>query len=440
MLAWLSVAPLGKPVVPLVYWMLIASSNCVSGSSTPSAPGGQRVPLVRAEEGDLLEVGQLAADLLDHRDVVGALERGRRDQRPAAGLADRVGQLGGAVGGVEVDEHDPRLGGRVLDQDPLGAVRAPDARAGRPAASPEREQPAGEAVDRRAELGVGVAQALVAGDQRLAVRVALDRLVEVRADRLAQQRRRRGAVDVGGAAFPPRPPAAGAGSTGGIAVCGVERSAVPAEQHAGTAAGGAAGLVAGLEQPVGERHGAVAGADHPDALAVVGRVVAEVLRAREEERPLAALAAADEHAQHVRRRVVGEPHRAVALLAQRADGGRALAALGGGERGLRFFASSWPSPCPRWSWAWRSRPARPPARRSPRRPPAAPAAARRRRCPAARRWPAGRGSASTRGGRPSGEEAGGAPGRRSQRRSWRTSRASSTDAPFLTRRCARLRP
>ena len=37
MLWWLSVAPLGKPVVPLVYWMLIASSNCVTGSSA-SAP------------------------------------------------------------------------------------------------------------------------------------------------------------------------------------------------------------------------------------------------------------------------------------------------------------------------------------------------------------------------------------------------------------------
>ena len=30
MLWWLSVAPLGKPVVPLVYWMLMGSSNCVA--------------------------------------------------------------------------------------------------------------------------------------------------------------------------------------------------------------------------------------------------------------------------------------------------------------------------------------------------------------------------------------------------------------------------
>ena len=30
MLRWLSVAPLGKPVVPLVYWMLMASSGASS--------------------------------------------------------------------------------------------------------------------------------------------------------------------------------------------------------------------------------------------------------------------------------------------------------------------------------------------------------------------------------------------------------------------------
>jgi len=31
---WLSVAPLGKPVVPEVNWMLIASSNCSFGASS----------------------------------------------------------------------------------------------------------------------------------------------------------------------------------------------------------------------------------------------------------------------------------------------------------------------------------------------------------------------------------------------------------------------
>ena len=45
MLWWDSVAPLGNPVVPLVYWMLIGSSNCSpadrfrsSSSLTEAAP------------------------------------------------------------------------------------------------------------------------------------------------------------------------------------------------------------------------------------------------------------------------------------------------------------------------------------------------------------------------------------------------------------------
>jgi hypothetical protein len=37
MLWWLSVAPFGKPVVPLVNWMLIASSNCSVGPMSARA-------------------------------------------------------------------------------------------------------------------------------------------------------------------------------------------------------------------------------------------------------------------------------------------------------------------------------------------------------------------------------------------------------------------
>ena len=39
MLWWDSVAPLGKPVVPLVYWMLIGSSNCSSADRASSTAG-----------------------------------------------------------------------------------------------------------------------------------------------------------------------------------------------------------------------------------------------------------------------------------------------------------------------------------------------------------------------------------------------------------------
>jgi hypothetical protein len=39
MLWWLSVAPLGEPVVPLVNWMLMASSNCSGGDLRSAASG-----------------------------------------------------------------------------------------------------------------------------------------------------------------------------------------------------------------------------------------------------------------------------------------------------------------------------------------------------------------------------------------------------------------
>src|SRR4029078_575348 len=42
MLWWVSVAPLGKPVVPDVYWMLMASSNCSQDSRSASSSSPTR--------------------------------------------------------------------------------------------------------------------------------------------------------------------------------------------------------------------------------------------------------------------------------------------------------------------------------------------------------------------------------------------------------------
>jgi hypothetical protein len=100
-------------------------------------------------------------DLLDHRDVVGVLEGARGDQRAAAGLVQRVLEFVGPVGGVDVDEDHAELRRGELDEHPLGAVRAPDAEAVT-ALEPERKQPASHAVDRVVQLGVRVAQPLVA--------------------------------------------------------------------------------------------------------------------------------------------------------------------------------------------------------------------------------------------------------------------------------------
>ena len=154
MLWWVSVAPLGKPVVPLVYWMLIGSSKSSSAirarrARRRSAPAaGELLPLGGVEEDRALERRQAAARTsLDHRDEVGALALRRGDDPAAPRLAERVLELGRPVRGVDVDEDHAELRGRVLDERPLGAVRAPDAD---PVAlaQPGGEHPAREPVDR----------------------------------------------------------------------------------------------------------------------------------------------------------------------------------------------------------------------------------------------------------------------------------------------------
>ena len=196
MLWWLSVAPLGKPVVPLVYWMLIGSSNWVARlalrqflGADALAAGDEPLP-VATDEHDLLEPVEVVAHVADHPHVVRGLERGGRDQHPAAGLAQHVLELRRPVGRVDVDEDDPRLRRRVLHERPLGAVRAPDpdAVAG---LDPGGDEGPRRPVHGLAELRVGVAEVLVHGDQRLAIREPLDRAVQVVPDRVAQQRRGR---------------------------------------------------------------------------------------------------------------------------------------------------------------------------------------------------------------------------------------------------------
>ena len=181
MLRWVSVAPLGNPVVPDVYWMLIGSSGRrlrrpaghgrrVGATGT----GDELVPLVLPEEHRPLQAGHLAVDLVDHLHVVGALERRGGEEHPAARLVEGVGQLVGAVRRVDVDEDHADVGGGVLQQRPLGVVRAPQSD---PVADlqAESEQPGAEPLDPLAELGVGPADALVAGDEGVVVAVGGDR-------------------------------------------------------------------------------------------------------------------------------------------------------------------------------------------------------------------------------------------------------------------------
>ena len=156
MLWWVSVAPLGKPVVPLVYWMLIGSSEdssamreaIASRSASPaqnSPHSGRSTKTVRSS------VSTAPAHLVDHGRVVARLERAGAEQQPHARLAQHVLELVRAVGGVDVDEDRADLGRRVLHEHPLGAVGRPDADAVA-RADPEMQQPGRRGVDRRVEL------------------------------------------------------------------------------------------------------------------------------------------------------------------------------------------------------------------------------------------------------------------------------------------------
>ena len=130
MLWWLRVAPLGNPVVPDVYWMLIGwsaerstarSSSCIGSGLTR----GQLGPLRRTDEDDALEGGAARADLFDHGPVVRALELGRGDQQLYAGLPQHELELVGPIGRIDVDQNGADGGRGVLEQGPFGTVGGP---------------------------------------------------------------------------------------------------------------------------------------------------------------------------------------------------------------------------------------------------------------------------------------------------------------------------
>ena len=197
-----SVAPLGNPVVPLVYWMLMGSSNCSpamrsrsASSVTEAAPGEELVPAGGAEQDDLLQRRQIGPDLVDHRLVVAGLERLGGDQHPAARLVEDVRQLRGPVGRVDVDQDHARPWRWRTGPAPIrrcsGSRSRPVARL-----EPEGQQPPGDLVDRGVELGVGVAPVLVPGHEGEVVGHPGRRALQVLPDRLAEQRLGRRTVGV----------------------------------------------------------------------------------------------------------------------------------------------------------------------------------------------------------------------------------------------------
>ena len=149
----------------------------------------ERVPLRRADEDHVFQRGQVRPDLPDHGPVVTGLEALGADQDPNPRLAQGVAKLVAAVRRVDVDQDDARLGRRVLQLHPFGAVGRPDPDpvAGR---QPGGDQAAGEHVGLRVERRVSPPAARGDVHEHLGIRVCGGDAPQVGADRLAQQRGR----------------------------------------------------------------------------------------------------------------------------------------------------------------------------------------------------------------------------------------------------------
>ena len=144
-----SVAPLGKPVVPEVYWMLI-------GSSAPSAAIRSRQPL-GVDAAPPRRPGRPSSPrrCRRRRSAPGTRRAPARPSRGSPsvlcataltssrmpGLVDDVGQLVAAVGRVDVDQDRADLGRGVLHQHPLRRSSATRCRPGRPWRRPSRAGP-----------------------------------------------------------------------------------------------------------------------------------------------------------------------------------------------------------------------------------------------------------------------------------------------------------
>ena len=129
---------------------------------------------------------QLRHQRRQHLDVVRLAETACRHENADTGLIERVFELAQSVGRVDIDEDRANLRRRVLHDRPLRGVRAPDPD---PVSSldPKRQQRARRTVHLLQQVGVGVAEILMAGDQRVAIPEPGSGTVERRANRFAEK-------------------------------------------------------------------------------------------------------------------------------------------------------------------------------------------------------------------------------------------------------------
>ena len=142
-----------------------------------------------------LRCRKLRQQRVQHLHVVGGLERGRGDDRRAADLCQREFEFAQAIGGIDGDENEPRLGGGELRQRPFRAVQRPDADP-RAAFEAEREKARRQRVDALGKFLPGPAHVMAWRNQRLAIAPALGCAIEAAADGVAEQRRVGDAADV----------------------------------------------------------------------------------------------------------------------------------------------------------------------------------------------------------------------------------------------------
>ena len=156
--------------------------------------GGERRQALGLEPARRAAV-EFGRQFAQHADIIARLERIGGDEGAAADLVERIVELGQAIGGVDVDQNEPGLGGRELGHDPFGVVGRPDADAlARP--ETERDEARGQRIDAALQFAIGPVHVLVPHHHRIALGPALGRRVEETADGRADQRDARGAVDV----------------------------------------------------------------------------------------------------------------------------------------------------------------------------------------------------------------------------------------------------
>ena len=129
-------------------------------------------------------------------EIVVVLVTGAQDQRPAARFPHRIFEFVRPVGGIDIDENEPGERRAELRQNPFADIGRPDADAIAFLQSKGAE-PNREVLGAAQEIGVGPPHALVTGDERRPLRALGGHAAQELADRLADERRRRGAVDVG---------------------------------------------------------------------------------------------------------------------------------------------------------------------------------------------------------------------------------------------------